>query len=309
MRRRSATRWPRRAVTMFRMARYLQARTSFFDRVVMNGLERDVAQVACIGAGYDGRSLRYAKPGVRWFEVDHPATQADKRGRLERLNVDISHTTFVALDLDDGGVDSALVERGFDPDAPSLMLCEGLAVNLDRTVLATLLKDLRTLVTAGTRLAISLLLPAADAGQLARRERFRTAVAALGEPAPSQVPADEAAEMVAAARWRAVEISERSRDAGFSVMVPVWELATAEVPATRSRVGGYLERLYHRRGTESLPRHLRDAYGIDVDGIRQLDAGVFRVDRRDGTAVGCPHLPRGSGIRGQPGRCGDPQVP
>lgn len=58
-----------------RMAGYLRVRTSFFDRVVLNALNRGTTQVAAIGAGYDGRALRYAKPGVRWFEVDHPVTQ------------------------------------------------------------------------------------------------------------------------------------------------------------------------------------------------------------------------------------------
>ena len=62
-----------------RMERYLRARTAFFDRVVVGALERGVTQVVVVGAGYDGRALRYAKPGVRWFEVDHPATHADKR--------------------------------------------------------------------------------------------------------------------------------------------------------------------------------------------------------------------------------------
>ena len=58
------------------MGRYLRWRTAFFDRVVVNALARNVLQVATIGAGYDGRSLRYAKPGVRWFEVDHPPLSA-----------------------------------------------------------------------------------------------------------------------------------------------------------------------------------------------------------------------------------------
>ncbi len=69
------------------MARYLRGRTSFFDRVVVNALEPEVTQVVVVGAGYDGRALRYAKLGVRWFEVDHPATQIDKRRRLERLRI------------------------------------------------------------------------------------------------------------------------------------------------------------------------------------------------------------------------------
>jgi Leucine carboxyl methyltransferase len=49
--------------------RYLRARAAFFDRVVVNALGRNVSQVVSVAAGYDGRALRYAKPGVRWFEL------------------------------------------------------------------------------------------------------------------------------------------------------------------------------------------------------------------------------------------------
>src|SRR3954451_5426825 len=37
-------------------------------------------------AGYDCRALRFRTPGVRFFEVDHPATRHDKRARLARLD-------------------------------------------------------------------------------------------------------------------------------------------------------------------------------------------------------------------------------
>lgn len=203
-----------------RMSAYLQGRTRFFDRVVVNGLDRDVTQVACIGAGYDGRALRYAKPGVRWFEVDHPATQADKLARLERLQIDASQITFLPLDLDQGGLEAALLDGGFDSDAGSLMLCEGLAVYLDTAVLRMMLAHLRALATAGTRLAISLPRPGTTADA---RTRFRAAVAAVGEPARNALSADQAAEVLAEARWRAVELPERARDAGFTVAAPVWE--------------------------------------------------------------------------------------
>src|SRR5262249_27672612 len=78
-----------------RMHAYLAARTFFFDRTVTGTLGRGVRQVVAGGAGYDGRALRYAKPGVRWFEVDHPATQRDKLQRLARLGIDTSHIGFV----------------------------------------------------------------------------------------------------------------------------------------------------------------------------------------------------------------------
>ena len=82
-----------------RMHDYLAARTAFFDRTVTGALGRGVTQVVVGAAGYDGRAFRYAKPGVRWFEVDHPATQRDKLERLERLGLDASHVRFVEADF------------------------------------------------------------------------------------------------------------------------------------------------------------------------------------------------------------------
>jgi O-methyltransferase involved in polyketide biosynthesis len=74
-----------------RMHSYLRARTAFFDRVVVNSLGHGVRQVVTGAAGYDGRAVRYARRGVRWFEVDHPATQADKMERITRLHPDTRH--------------------------------------------------------------------------------------------------------------------------------------------------------------------------------------------------------------------------
>jgi O-methyltransferase involved in polyketide biosynthesis len=50
-------------------------------------------------AGYDGRSLRYERPGTLWFEIDHPATQSDKRARLGRLGIHSGRLRFVAADF------------------------------------------------------------------------------------------------------------------------------------------------------------------------------------------------------------------
>ncbi len=80
---------------------------------------------------------------VRWFELDYPDTQADKLLRLERLRIGVAHVGFVPADLDRVEVLSPLLEGGWRPDAPSLMLCEGLALHLERAVLCSLLAGLR----------------------------------------------------------------------------------------------------------------------------------------------------------------------
>src|SRR6266516_1978488 len=183
-----------------RMHDYLAARTAFFDRAVTGALGRGMAQVVVGAAGYDGRAFRYAKPGVRWFEVDHPATQRDKLRRLERLGIDASGVRFVEADFTRDPVAGRLRAAGLDPDTPSLFLLEGVAVYLEPAVLEDVLGQFRQVAAAGSSLAISVSLsrPPGDAG----RARFQATVAALGEPARSTFEAAEAEALLARTGWQ-----------------------------------------------------------------------------------------------------------
>jgi methyltransferase (TIGR00027 family) len=185
-----------------RMRDYLAARTSFFDRTVVGALDRGVRQVVAGAAGYDGRAFRYAKPGVRWFEVDHPATQRDKLGRIERLGIAASHVRFVEADFTRDLVADRLRAAGLDPEAPGLFLLEGVAVYLEPAVLEDVLGQFRQMAAPGSRLAISVSLsrPPGDAD----RARFQATVAALGEPARSTFEAGQAEALLARTGWRLV---------------------------------------------------------------------------------------------------------
>ncbi len=166
------------------MREYLRARTRFFDGVVTGALGHGFAQIVTGAAGYDGRSLRYARPGVLWFEVDHPATQQDKRSRLDRLGIETGHLRFVAADFTVDPVADLLVSAGLDPGRPSLFLLEGVAVYLEEAVLRSLLAQLRRIAADGSRLALSLLVSSGSPERAARRAAFQAAVAAMGEPGP-----------------------------------------------------------------------------------------------------------------------------
>jgi methyltransferase (TIGR00027 family) len=113
-----------------RMHEYVRARTAFFDRVVVASIDRGVTQVVIGGAGYDGRAFRYAKPGVRWFEVDHPATQADKLARITRLGLATSQLSFIPADFTADPVAEPLLAAGLDPARSALFLFEGVVVYL-----------------------------------------------------------------------------------------------------------------------------------------------------------------------------------
>lgn len=201
------------------MVGYLAARTAFFDRVVVASLDRGVRQVIVAAAGYDGRPLRYAKPGVRWFELDHPDTQHDKRARLARLGIDVGHVGFASADFAVDGVDDALLAVGLDRARPSLFLCEGVAIYLERSVLASLMRALRDVAAPGSRLAISLSLATNSAAAELRRDAFRSAVAAMGEPARTVLDTEEVDALLASTSWALTSTqSERARHAGLLVL-------------------------------------------------------------------------------------------
>jgi methyltransferase (TIGR00027 family) len=199
-----------REAPLNRIHDYLAARTSFFDRIVVAALGRGVQQIVVGAAGYDGRALRYAKPGVRWFEVDHPATQQDKLRRLARLGIATPQVRFVEADFTRDPLAERLLAAGLDPAAPSLFLLEGIAVYLEPAVLETVLDQLRQVAAPGSRLVISVSL-SRDRDQ-ASRARFQAAVAAMGEPAKSAFDADEAEDLLARHGWRIMASGEDTDD-------------------------------------------------------------------------------------------------
>jgi methyltransferase (TIGR00027 family) len=187
------------------MHRYLLARTAFFDRVVVAAIADGIDQLVTLGAGYDGRSLRYAHDGVRFFEVDLARTQADKLGRLARLGVETSGVTFVAADFAADDVGARLVAAGLG-DRPAAFLLEGVVPYLDEATLRRLLTAVATVPAAPSTLAIS------AAGQrrrgLGARRRtaqFRRRVASFGEPVRSTLHAGNVAALLAGCGWTLVD--------------------------------------------------------------------------------------------------------
>ena len=61
----------------------------------------------------------------RVFEVDHPATSAEKRRRLARLGADFAHVRFVPVDFDRQTPAPGLVQAGFDPSQRATVIWDG----------------------------------------------------------------------------------------------------------------------------------------------------------------------------------------
>jgi methyltransferase (TIGR00027 family) len=129
---------------------YLAARTMLFDEFVSDALDGGVRQVVVVGAGYDSRAWRLARPGVTFFEIDQPATQADKRTRAPD-----GGPVYVPADVTDPQLAEKLANAGFRPEEPTAFTVEGLVIYVAREAAADLLATLSGLGSAGSRLAVS----------------------------------------------------------------------------------------------------------------------------------------------------------
>ena len=76
------------------MADVLERRTQSFDGVTLQAVDAGIRQVVIVAAGYDCRSLRFRTSGVRFIELDHPSTQADKRRILDDMGADVADVAY-----------------------------------------------------------------------------------------------------------------------------------------------------------------------------------------------------------------------
>lgn len=217
----------------------LAARTRFFDEHVLAAIASGIRQVVILGAGYDDRALRFSSPGVRFVELDHPATQSDKAARLGALHTAPSRPVLAAADFGTDDVAAVLAGAGHQGGRPSLFLCEGLLVYLDRQVTTRLLASLLASAAPGSVLAASLAVHAdgLDSGRVANAANARRRTAAA-EPWRTILPVAGQLAMLAGAGWRVtgqLDAAELDPDAE-----PGRSLLVTAVPADRAGQPGGL---------------------------------------------------------------------
>jgi len=112
---------------------YLIARERYIDDCLEACLIDGLQQLVILGAGYDARAYRYREQlaGARVFEVDHPATQADKLAKLVRIFGQVpQHVIFVPVDFTTQKLDDRLLESGYDPRLKTLFIWQGVTMYL-----------------------------------------------------------------------------------------------------------------------------------------------------------------------------------
>jgi methyltransferase (TIGR00027 family) len=95
---------------------FIAVRTRFAEDALAAAVEHGVSQLVVLGAGLDTYAYRTAlRDQLRIFEVDHPATQAWKRERLEQAAIPVPDSlTFAPIDFEHETLEGGLATAGFD---------------------------------------------------------------------------------------------------------------------------------------------------------------------------------------------------
>lgn len=181
------------------------ARTQYFDEKMRQALEGGCTQVVILGAGYDTRALRLASPKVRFFEVDHPATQADKRARLSSLG--LPSPTFVTVDFTRDDLTQKLEEAGFSRSHKAFFLWEGVTMYLTEPEVRATLRAVKALAAPESQLSFDVNTGEAFHPAHHFRTRLRSAaVSWLGEPWKLWMTQQNIPQFLAEEGWRCLEM-------------------------------------------------------------------------------------------------------
>jgi methyltransferase (TIGR00027 family) len=142
-----------------------------------------VRQYLVLGAGLDSFAYRDTT-GVHVYEVDRPASQLDKRRRVEAAGLaPTTPLTYVPADLESTKLMPALVAAGFDPAQPAMVSWLGVSMYLTVDTFRRTLAELGSLA-AGSHLVLDYMVPAGLRDDAGRRyvDSVAAATADRGEP-------------------------------------------------------------------------------------------------------------------------------
>jgi methyltransferase (TIGR00027 family) len=132
-------------------------------------------QVVILGAGLDTRAWRMAELATSTvFEVDHPASQGDKRERLGQREPVAGAVRFVPVDFTRDPLDGALADAGHDAAVPTTWIWEGVVAYLTPAQVESTLVVVDVRSAPGTRLIVNYQSPslAATLGRQVGRAMF-----------------------------------------------------------------------------------------------------------------------------------------
>lgn len=136
-----------------RQAEAVALRTVAVDDAVRAGAN---PQLVILGAGLDGRAWRMSElADVDVFEVDHPASQQDKRERAAALQPTAGSLRFSPADFTQVDLGTALDSAGHQDSRPTTWVLEGVIPYLTQDAAATTVAAVAARSAPGSRLVVT----------------------------------------------------------------------------------------------------------------------------------------------------------
>ena len=113
---------------------YMLARTAFFDNVFIDALNKNVPQIALLGAGYDTRAYRFSKLNntTKIIELDIATTQNRKKKCFKKAQIDIpKHVRLVPINFNKESLKNVLEKAGYEKNDKTLFIWEGVSYYLE----------------------------------------------------------------------------------------------------------------------------------------------------------------------------------
>jgi len=162
---------------------HVSLRTAAIDDELGRALARGARQLVVLGAGLDSRAYRMqVLDGVRVFEVDHPATQADKIRHLRGQKARAADVRFLAVDFERDSLDAELARGGHDTEAPTAWIWEGVTPYLHRTAIESTLSVASARSAAASTMMVTYVEPELVSVPHVPLSILRAGFLALGEP-------------------------------------------------------------------------------------------------------------------------------
>jgi len=183
------------------MRLFIAARHRFAEERLGAAVATGIRQIVILGAGLDTTALRrlHAGRGVRYFEVDHPATQAWKRRRIVEAGFQApAELTFAPVDFERQTLAEGLAQASFDAARPAFFVWLGVVPYLTEAAIFETLKFVSLVPRAEIVFDYANPPDQLDPAVRVAHETRAANVAALGEPWLSYFDSPELAARLAA---------------------------------------------------------------------------------------------------------------
>jgi methyltransferase (TIGR00027 family) len=161
-------------------------RSRFAEDRLAEAVSQRITQYVILGAGFD--TFAYRQPAwanaLKIFEVDQPATQVQKRLRLERANITLPPNLFFAgIDFEHESLCNGLLKNGVSLTEPTFFSWLGVTMYLKKDAIDAVLQTIAQFLSE-SEIALTFIQPLDSLSSLERSFHFSLSkiVSRAGEP-------------------------------------------------------------------------------------------------------------------------------